>query len=187
RFLERVPIFLPRRVTRSCEIARQPRESRPEPRGRIARVRKRRDRRRPGEARPARIGIERVVFLYPDVVLVRDKQETQRPDDGLERGLAFKQIDADREIVREKELVAPAEKFGAVRPRSAHAARGRKLPRFKLKKIVQRQVEKNILADDRRVAFERALQIRMPKAEPPGLIWRLRARIRVTLPLAEPD
>src|SRR5205814_1708077 len=99
-------------------------------------------------------------FRHANVVLVRDKEETQRPDDGLERGLAFKQIDADREIVREKKLVAAAEKFGAVRPRRAHAARRGKLPRFKLKKIVQRQVEKNVLADDRRVAFERAMHVR---------------------------
>ena len=49
------------------------------------------------------------------------------------------------------------------------------------------QVEKNILADDRRVAFELALQIRVPQLQIPALIRRLRRRIGVTFPAAEPD
>ena len=65
-----------------------------------------------------RIGIEHVRFLHVDVVVVVNTENADRPFDRLEGGLAFEEIDADREIVREKELVAAAEKFRAVRARA---------------------------------------------------------------------
>src|SRR2546421_4321718 len=143
RFLERVPVFLPGGVTRAREIARQPGQTGPETRGGIAETGKCGNGPRRGETGSARIGIERVVFLYPNVILVGDEKEPQRPHHRLERGLAFKQIDRNREIVREKKLLAPPEKLRAVRARRADAARDWKLARFELEELVQRQVEKN--------------------------------------------
>ena len=150
------------------------RQARAEARGRVARIRKREDGRWRRKTGPARIRIERVILLYGDVVVVRDKEEPQRPNDRLERSLAFEKVDADREIVREENLLASAEKFRAIRSRRAHTARCRKPSRLELEKIVERQVQENVLADNGRVAFELALQIRMPEAQRAGLIGRFR-------------
>src|SRR5213075_2344686 len=187
RFLERVKIFASRRVARAFEIVRQRREAGPESGKRIAEDGENGYRRHGCEPGSTRIGIDRVIFRHPNVVVVRHEEEPQRPDHRLERRLAFEQVDADREIVREKELLASPEKLGAVRPRRANAARDRKLARFELKEIVQSEIEKNVLTDNRRVAFELALKVRVPEAKPAGLVRSFIARIGVALPAAEPD
>ena len=187
RFLECIPIFVTRGVARPCQIVGQWRQPRTQPGGRVARKRKCRHRRGRVEAWASGIGIERVVFLYPDVVLVRDKKQTQRPGDRFERGLAFEQIDADREVVREKELFAAAEKLRAIGPRGAHSARDRQAARLELEKILEREVQENFLADDRRVPLELALQIRMPETQRTPLIRRFGRGIGIPLPATEAD
>src|SRR5947207_9895624 len=112
-----------------------------------------------------RIWIYDVVFLDIEVVVIVNAEQPQRPIDRLERGLSFQQIDADRKVVRPKLLFASPEKFRTVWLRRAHAARRRQFARFELKKIFGGDVEENVLIDDRRVAFEFALQIGMPEME----------------------
>ena len=110
-----------------------------------------------------RIRIDDVPLLHVDVVVIVNGEKAQRPVDRLEGGLAFKKIDTDGKIVRVKKLIAQPEKFRTVRASCAHAARRRKFARFELKEIFCRDVEENVLAVNRRVAFEQTLQIGMPK------------------------
>jgi hypothetical protein len=88
----------------------------------------------------ARGSIERC-FPYPDVILIRDEQEPQRPDHRLEGSLAFEQIDAIEKSF-EKNLLARRKIRVALR--AAPRRSGRQPSRFKLEEIVQRQVEKNV-------------------------------------------
>src|SRR4051794_1266502 len=74
RFLERLPLFGARGVTRAGEITRESRQSRPESGSRIAGIGKSGDWLGRGETGPARIRIERVVFLHANVILIRDEE-----------------------------------------------------------------------------------------------------------------
>ena len=118
----------------------------------------------PFASRPVlRIRIDDVSLLHGDVVMIVNSEKAQRPIDRLEGGLAFEKIDTDGKIVRVKKLIAQPEEFRTVRASCAHATRRRKFARFELKEIFCRDVEENVLAVNRRVAFEQTLQIGMPK------------------------
>jgi len=140
-----------------------------------------------GRVAQARIGIEHAGFLDVGVVVVVDAEKTKGPLHRFESGLALEKVDPDRDIVREGELFAPAKKFGAARPRAAYSARRRQATRFELKEIAHREVEKDVLPDDGRVAFECALQIGMPKFQRSALIGRFRGGIGVAFPATEAD
>src|SRR5438105_5499716 len=83
-----------------------------------------------------RIWIHHVPLLHLEVVVIVNAEHAHGPIDRLERGLALEKIDTDREIVRPEILLAPSEKLGAVRQRSAHPAWRRKFARFELEKIL---------------------------------------------------
>src|SRR2546421_7733540 len=83
-----------------------------------------------------RIRIHHIPLLDVEIVVIVNAEHAHGPIDRLERGLALEKIDTDREIVRPEILLAPSEKLGAVRQRSAHAAWRRKFARFELEKIL---------------------------------------------------
>src|SRR5207247_1210086 len=110
-----------------------------------------------------RIRIHHVALFHVDVVVVVNAKHAQRTIDWLKGGLAFEKIETDGEIVRIKDLVAAPEKFRTVRALCADAAGRWQLARFKLKEILGGDVEEDVLAINRRIAFEFALQIGMPE------------------------
>src|SRR5207248_4134949 len=113
-------------------------------------------------------------------------QESQRPLNRCKRRLSFEQLCRDRKIVGEEKLFAAPEKLRAVRFRSTYATRCRKLPRLELKKITHYQIEEDVLPDYRRVTFQGARQIWVPKFQF-ALVRGLCRRIGVTLPPSKPD
>src|SRR5205814_4006335 len=98
---------------------------------------------------------------------------------------ALEQFRAQREKVLNQKLVALSEKLGAIRACSADAAGCGKPACFKLRQRGRRQVEKNNLADDRRVALEQTLFVGMPQVQSLIFVWRLGEAAFVPLPMRE--
>src|SRR5207249_1474259 len=94
------------------------------------------------------------------------------------------EIETDGEIVRVKDLVAKSEKFRTVRAFRTDTAGRWQLACFELEEIFRGDVEKNVLTVNRRVAFEPALQVRMPELQF-GSIRRLGGWVGVTFPATE--
>src|SRR5205085_2675208 len=113
---------------------------------------------------PAWIGIEPVEFLHPSLVPVVNPEEPQRPIRGFERGFTLEKIEADGGIVEDRYGIRATEKLGAVRKRGTDAARGRDGARFEEGEVLREEVQEFILgAEDRHVALEQALLVRVPE------------------------
>ena len=122
-------------------------------------------------------------FLF--VVDVVNGLQPHGPLDGLEDRLTFEEVERERDVVLHRELFAFTVKFRAARTRRADAARRRDAAELRLRRTRCGEVQKNIFADDWRVAFQHALKIRMPQKRFLVRVRRLDVTARVATPRHE--
>ena len=131
----------------------------------------------------ARADVDEIVLAHADPVFVVHHVRADEPGHRLEGRLAFEKIDRERRIIGNKRLLAASEKLGTVRHRRAHAARHGQPAVLEHGEIFRRHVRENILAEDRHVAFQNALLVRMPHARRLVHVGRLAARVVVARPV----
>ena len=122
-----------------------------------------------------------------EVVHVVNRFEFDRPFHRLERRLALEELHRESEIVLNPHLLALTVKLVRARHRRAHSAGRRHATKLHFRLRTRRKVQENILPDDRHVALEHALLVRMPKLRLRRSIRLLRHAAGVAPPRHETD
>src|ERR1043166_4710518 len=114
-------------------------------------------------AKAARVRAHHRRLLHVHKVDIVNRLQVDGPLNGFENGFSPEEINGERKIILHRPLFTLAEKFCAQRSRRADGARRRDATELKFSGTAGGEVQKNVLADDRRIALEIALQIRMPE------------------------
>jgi hypothetical protein len=96
-------------------------------------------------------------LLDIEVVEVKDRCEGQQPIEGPEGRIPFKELEAQQEILPDKELVIAAKEPGAVRTLGTHPCGHRAVTKLEQRIAHPGEDKERVLAQDRVVAFKDVL------------------------------
>src|SRR5262249_19654214 len=110
----------------------------------------------------ARIDIDYSSFARIEVVDIEDRSYLQLPVHWFETSVSVKEIERGNEILLQTNFVTTAEEVWIVRIERALSARRRQANERPNRVADPGQLEKDVLADDRVVALEHVLIVRIP-------------------------
>src|SRR5215470_428300 len=111
-----------------------------------------------------RVRTDDAVFARPQEIDVGDAGDLEPPIDRFERGVAFEHVEREDEVFIGELLPPAAEKLGTVRWVGAYARQGGELAEVEEGLAREIEVHENVVADDRVIAFQDVLVIRVEDA-----------------------